>query len=166
MRLLLFGIILASLLSCSINIHNYEEKTVSTFVKNQFPDGITYSNGDPADLRMLEDKAIAFYFTSTNNPQSREVEELLKDMAVKYHYRLAIVLINSGPSKTGFVAKMERHGKNFFMATEKQSKVLTKKFNVNVTPSLVVFGRDKKLVDEKGISSMVDTFPRIPGHWE
>ena len=166
MRLLAFGVIFALLLSCSINVHNYEEKVVSNFLKSKFPDGLHYTDGDTADLQMLENKAIAFYFTSVNNPQSLEVEELLKDMAVKYHYRLSIVFINSGPEKTEFEEKVKRHGDSFFMASEKQSKVLTSKYDVKVTPSLIVYGRNKTLVDEKGIDSLIQTFPRIPGHWE
>ena len=166
MRLLAIGVAFAFLLSCSTNVHNYEEKNVSEFLTNKFPDGLQYTNGDMADLRKLEDKAVALYFTSVNNPQSLEVEDLLKDMAAKYDYRLSIVFVNSGSTGSDFEKKMARHDDLFFMASEKQSKALTQKYAIKVTPSLMVFGRNKKLVDAKAITSMMGSFPRIPGHWE
>ena len=166
MRLLALSLLLASLFSCSTDIHNIDEQTVSPFVKSHFPKGIMYANGSNADLRMLEDRAIAFYFTSINNPQSLEVEELLQETAKKYDYRLSIVVVNAGSNTSGFQQKMARYGKSFFIVSEEASKVLTKKYKINVTPSMLVFGRDKKLVDEKAVDSLVDNFPAIPGHWE
>ena len=166
MRLIALGIVIAALLSCSTNIHDYEQKNLSAFMQNMFPDGLDYTNGDKADCRMLEDKTLALFFTSVNNPQSLELEELLQDMAAKFHYRLSIVFINSGPSNSDFIKKMEKHGESFFVVSEKRSKALTKKFKVKVTPTLIVFGRDKKLKDEKGVDTLVQTFPSFPVNWD
>ncbi len=166
MRILLFTILLLSFISCSTDIHNHEEKKLSSQLQNMFPDGVTYCDGDVADLRHLQDRALAIYFTSVNNPQSPEFESLLSDMAIKFDYRLSVVVVNSGPNTEEFRNEMSKYGNDFYMVTDKRSKTLTSKFKIVSTPSLLVFNGKGELIDEDGVDSLVNNYPRIPVGWK
>jgi len=166
MRILLFSLMLFSLISCSTNIHNIEEKKLSSTLQNMFPDGVTYADGDKADLRILQDKTLAIYFTSSNNPQSPEFESLLRDVAIKYDYRLSVVVVSSGPDYEEFAEHMDKYGSDFFIVSDKRSKTLTSKYKIVKTPTLIVYGMNGELIEEDGVESLVNNYPRIASNWE
>ncbi|WDE98701.1 thioredoxin family protein [Lentisphaera profundi] len=165
MRVLIFTLFLL-LMSCSTDIHNYEEMKLSSHMQNMFPDGISNVDNEKADLRLLQDKALALYFTSSNNPQSPEFERLLSDMVIKYDYRLAVVVVNVGPSYEDFLEQVEKYGSDFFIVSDKRAKSLRSEYKIMTAPTLIVFGRNGKLIDEDGVESLVNDYPRIPVAWE
>lgn len=153
-------------MSCSTDIHNHEEKKLSSHLQNLFPDGVTYADGEQADLRILQDKALAIYFTSSDNPQSPEFESLLRDMVIKYDYRFSVVVVNAGLDTDDFVKTMDKYGSDLFIVSEKRSKSLTSKYKIIKTPTLLVFASSGELIDEEGVDTIVNNYPRISGGWK
>ncbi len=162
-----FTLFLMSLvMSCSTHIHNIEEMTLEGHIKGMFPNGVSYANGQEADLRLLQEKAIVLFFASENNPQIPELATLLEGLAVDFHYRLAVVAINAGPSDAGFEESFKKYDEAFFAVDEKLAKKLVKRYDVKATPTLIVLGKDGKVVDRDATETLLKNYPRLAGTWE
>lgn len=119
---------------------------------NIFKEGLVDAAGKPVAASTLKDKVVAVYFSAEWCPPCRTFSPLLVKFAEKNTAKMAVVFVSSDRSKDAMLAYMKKAGMPWTAVPfeAKSGRDLMKNNNISGIPTLLVLGKDGKLLTKEG----------------
>jgi nucleoredoxin len=139
-------IFLTSLLACAQSVAaDFDWSTI-------FKEGLVNAEGKPVAASTLKGKVVAVYFSAEWCGPCQTFSPQLVNFAQKNAGKMAVVFVSWDKSKESMFAYMKKASMPW-AATPYESvsgKKLMQKYNVNGIPTLLVLGKDGKLLTANG----------------